>query len=181
MNREEIIARRRKLQIPDRFQQEWVTLADVGFDGDWISPIQKISNSISGPVLVAKHWLDAESVYLDRPILEELGYLPTIRFNRELDRILECVDRTRADIYITQACHFLPTEDRRKRVPLALMDLSIKSVTQHEVKARNVIALGAEAQAGLSRAGVEFVPCPHPSSSVPGRDQMLADMLRRSL
>ena len=181
MTRERIIAHRRELQVPEQFQEEWVTLADVGFDGDWVSPIQKISNSITGPLLVAKHWLDAESVHRDRHILEELGYLPTIAFNRALDRILEDVDLTRADIYITQACHFLPTQDRRKWVPRELMDLSINSVTRHEVKGRKIIALGDAAQAGLSRAGLEFLPCPHPSSSVTGRNQVLAEMLTSSL
>ena len=68
--RERIIARRRELQVPDQLQGQWVTLADVGFDGDWVSPIQKISNSVTGPVLVAKHWLDEESVNRERPILE---------------------------------------------------------------------------------------------------------------
>ena len=75
MTREDIIARRRELQVPDHFQEQWVTLADVGFDGDWVSPIQKISNSMTGPVLVAKHWLDAESVNQNRAILRVFGVL----------------------------------------------------------------------------------------------------------
>ena len=61
MTREGIIACRRELQVPDQFQEQWVTLADIGFDGDWVSPIQKISNSRTGPVLVAKHWLPEDS------------------------------------------------------------------------------------------------------------------------
>ena len=55
MGREDIIARRRRLQVPDEIQDQWVTLADVGFDGEWVSPIQKMSNCMTGPVLVAKH------------------------------------------------------------------------------------------------------------------------------
>ena len=156
-----------------------MTLADVEFDGDWVSPIQKISNSMTGPVLVAKHWLDAESANRHRAILDCLGYLPDIRFNRALDRILKSVRLTRGDIYITQACHFLPREDRRQRVPVALMKHSIEAVTRHEVEGRMVIALGGEAQAALKRAGVDCLACPHPSSSVAGRDAALEDALRR--
>ena len=99
----------------------------------WVSPIQKKSNSMKGPVLVAKHWLDAASVDRHRAILERCGYLPKIRFNRALDRILTSVGLERGDICITQACHFLPRENRRQRVPSALMKLSIEAVTRHEV------------------------------------------------
>ena len=179
MTREGIIARRRELQVPDQFQEQWVTLADIGFDGDWVSPIQKISNSRTGPVLVAKHWLDAESADRDRAILECLGYLPHIRFNRALDRNLKSVELTRDDIYITQACHFLPREDRWLRVPPELMELSIEAVTRHEVEGRMVIALGREAQAALKRAGVRYCACPSPSSSVANRGALLEEALRR--
>ena len=179
MTREDIIARRCELQVPDQFQEQWVTLADVGFDGDWVSPIQKISNSMTGPVLVAKHWLDAESVNQNRAILECLGYLPDMRFNQALDRILPCVPLKRGGIYITQACHFLPRE-RRQRVPRELMKLSIEAVTRYEVEGRSVIALGCEAQTALKRADIDFLTCPHPSSSVAGRFAALADALRRS-
>lgn len=44
MTRENIIDRRRRLQVPDEFEKEWVTVTEVGFEGDWVSPIQKISN-----------------------------------------------------------------------------------------------------------------------------------------
>ena len=145
MTRKDIIAVRRKLRVPGQFQGQWATLVDVGFDGDWVSPIQKTSNSTTGPVLVAKHWLDAESANRHRATLEPCGYLPEIPFNRALDRVLEAVGVTRKDIYITQACHFLPTTDRRKPVPAALMKLSIEAVTRHEVKGRRAIALGGEA------------------------------------
>ena len=111
--------------------------------------------------------------------LECLGYLPQIPFNRALDRVLACVGLTRGDIYITQACHFLPRNNRRQPVPADLMDRSIEAVTRHEVEGRRVIALGGEAQAALKRAGVDCLACPHPSSSVAGRYGALADALRR--
>ncbi len=178
MEREDIIERRRSLQVPDEFQDEWMTLADVGFDGEWVSPIQKISNSMRGPVLVAKHWLDAESVDLNREVLECLGYLPGNRFNQSLNRALANVGKARGDVYITQACHFLPKDDKRKRVPAELMKLSVKEVTRYEVEGRRVIALGGEAQLALERFGIDFLPCAHPSSSVTGRFEELADAIR---
>ena len=95
MTRKDIIAVRRKLRVPEQFQGQWATLVDVGFDGDYISPIQKTSNSATGPVLVAKHWFDAESTNQHRATLERCGYLPDIPFNYALDRVLEAVGLTR--------------------------------------------------------------------------------------
>ena len=79
MTRQEIIARRRAFRAPG-----FVTLDAVGMHGDWVSPIQKTSGSPPGPVLVGKHWLDADSVKPNRDVLDELGYLPAIPFNRVL-------------------------------------------------------------------------------------------------
>ena len=182
MTRQDIITRRRELCVPDQFQDQWVTLDDVEFkDGDWVSPIQKISNSATGPVLVGTHWLDAESVDDYRENLERLGYEPTLRFNRVLDRILKTIGLTRCDIYITQACHFLPRRGRRRRVPSALMNRSMEAVTRHEVEGRRVIALGRAAQDALRGVDVDcLVRCPHPSSSVRGRYLALEDALRRT-
>ena len=160
MTRSDIIAVRRKLRVPEQFQGQWTTLVDVGFDGDWVSPIQKTSNSTTGPLLVAKHWFDAESANRHRAILERCGYLPDIPFNRALDRVLEAVGLTREEIYITQACHFLPRTDRRQSVPAALMRLSIEAVTRYEVEGRRVIALGGEAQRGFGAGGRRFHPMP---------------------
>jgi len=179
MTRSDIIAVRRKLRVPEPFQGQWTTLVDVGFDGDWVSPIQKTSNSTTGPVFVAKHWFDAESANRHRVTLERCGYLPDIPFNRALDRVLQAVGLTRGDIYITQACHFLPRTDRRQPGPAALMRLSIEAGTRHEIEGRRVIALGGEAQRALERAGVDFIPCPHPSSSTAGRYRALEHALRR--
>jgi hypothetical protein len=75
-----IVEQRRALRIPPYF-----TLADVGFDGPWVTPYQKKSRSWDGPALVALHWLDASSIELKRSILNELGYLPGICFNEVLD------------------------------------------------------------------------------------------------
>ena len=49
---QEIIDRRRALVI-----EPYKSLADVGFDGPWVTPYQITSKSAEGPVLVALHWL----------------------------------------------------------------------------------------------------------------------------
>lgn len=72
------------LQAIARWEPGFVTLDAVGMHGDWVSPIQKTSGSPTGPVLVGKHWLDADSVKPNRDVLDELGYLPAIPFNRVL-------------------------------------------------------------------------------------------------
>ena len=125
----DIIARRRRLQVPDEFHEQWVTLADVGFDGEWVSPIQKISNSMTGPVLVAKHWFDAESVNLNREVLERLGYLPGIPFNLALDRVLKSVGLA---AWGTSTLHRRATSCRGttsvRECQLELMKLSVEAV-----------------------------------------------------
>ena len=57
-------------------------VTDVGIDGDWVTPYQVGSNSETGPVLVALHWLDAPSVEEHRDVLKEKGYLPSMPFNK---------------------------------------------------------------------------------------------------
>ena len=65
MKRKEIIARRREFKIPG-----YKTLAEVGFDGEWVTPIQKNSHSKTGPVLICKDWLDWPSVDVHRDTLK---------------------------------------------------------------------------------------------------------------
>ena len=108
---DQIVEQRRALRIPPYF-----TLADVGFDGPWITPYQKTSRSPDGPVLVALHWLDAPSIEQNRPILNELGYLPGIRFNNVLDLALKARRLTRKDIYVTQVFQLIP-RTRSQRIP----------------------------------------------------------------
>jgi hypothetical protein len=68
---QEIIGRRRALVI-----EPYKSLAEVGFDGPWVTPYQIISKSSEGPVLVALHWLDGTSILRERATLQDLGYLP---------------------------------------------------------------------------------------------------------
>ena len=158
MKRSEIIARRRAFAIPG-----YKTLADVGFDGEWVTPYQKISKSRAGPVLVAKDWLDAPSVDGNRNTLWQLGYLPEIRFNQVMDLALERAELTRKDIYVTQAFHLL-TQERSQPIPRRHIYESFDSITRYEVEGRMVIALGRDAQAACRSFGVDHIECIHPSA-----------------
>ena len=53
MKRSEIIARRREFVISG-YKHKYKTLSDVGFDGEWVTPYQMVSNSETGPVPVAR-------------------------------------------------------------------------------------------------------------------------------
>jgi hypothetical protein len=75
-----IIDRRRALTV-----EPYKSLAEIGFDGPWVTPYQITSKSSEGPVLVALHWLDESSILRERPTLQDLGYLPNIRFNTVID------------------------------------------------------------------------------------------------
>jgi hypothetical protein len=80
---QEIIDRRRALTI-----EPYKSLAEIGFDGPWVTPYQITSKSSEGPVLVALRWLDESSILRERPTLQDLGYLPNIRFNTVIDAAL---------------------------------------------------------------------------------------------
>jgi hypothetical protein len=71
---QEIIHRRRAMKI-----EPFKSLAEVGFDGPWVTLYQITSKSSEGPVLVALHWLDESSILKERATLQNLGYLPNIR------------------------------------------------------------------------------------------------------
>jgi len=94
--------RRRALKI-----EPFKSLADVGFDGPWVTLYEIISNSSQGPVLVALHWLDESSILAERTQLQQFGYLPGIRFNVVIDAALERIRLGRSDIYVTQAFHLI--------------------------------------------------------------------------
>src|SRR5450759_424848 len=81
---QDIIDRSRALTI-----EPYKSLAEVGFEGPWVTPYQITSKSSDGPVLVALHWLDEPAILRERPTLQDLGYLPNIRFNLSLIHISE--------------------------------------------------------------------------------------------
>ena len=149
MNREEIIERRREFKIPG-----YKTLAEFGFyeDEQWVTPYQIASCSMTGPVLVAHHWLDAPSVKLHRDVLKEKSYLPEIPFNQVLDLALSEAGLDRADIYVTQAFHLLPLKKRSQSIPPKYIAESFKRITRHEVEGWAVIALGKAAEGVCRKA-----------------------------
>lgn len=65
---QEFIDRRRALAI-----EPYKSLAEVGFDGHWVTPYQITSKSSDGPVLVALHWLDEPSILRERATLQKFG------------------------------------------------------------------------------------------------------------
>lgn len=153
------MAPRREFRLPG-----YATLSDVGMDGDYVSPLQITSRSPTGPVLVAYHWLDASAITEEnRATLQALGYLPTIPFNRVLDRALALCGLRRPDVYLTQAFHLLP-QKRSERVPADKVAASFGAITMHEVQGRRVVALGRDAAAACRRHGVKHIPADHPSA-----------------
>ena len=160
MKRSEIIARRRAFAIPG---YKYKTLADVGFDGEWVTPYQMISKSETGPVLVATNWLDWPSVCENRDVLKEKGYLPSMDFNEVMDLALERAGLTREGIYVTQAFHLLPKK-RSGYIPCRHVYESFDKITRHETEGRTVIALGEVALDVCLYFGVDAIKCIHPSA-----------------
>jgi hypothetical protein len=154
---QEIIDRRRALVI-----EPYKSLAEVGFDGPWITPYQISSKSSEGPVLVALHWLDEPSILRERATLQDLGYLPNIRFNKVIDAALARQGLSRSDIYVTQTFHLIPRE-RSERISQAAIRRSFDEVTRFELEGRKVIALGDIAAGECAQHNIEHVAVCHPS------------------
>jgi hypothetical protein len=148
MLRSELIARRRAFRLPG-----YCTLADVGLDGEYVSPPQITSCSETGPVLLAYNWLDAQTARDHAAALRESGYLKGMIFNNIVDAALARSGITRLDVYITQAFHLLPAE-RSEFVRQPDLCASFDSITRHELKGRKVIALGGAAARSCERAGI---------------------------
>jgi hypothetical protein len=154
---QEIVERRRALVI-----EPYKSLTEVGFDGPWVTPYQITSKSAEGPVLVALHWLDESSILSERPTLQELGYLPNIRFNTVIDAALARQGLSRLDIYVTQTFHLVPRK-RSERISQAAIRRSFDEVTRFELQGRRVIALGDIAAGQCARHSIEHVAVCHPS------------------
>jgi hypothetical protein len=149
--------RRRALKI-----EPFNSLADVGFDGPWVTPYQITSNSPKGPVLVALHWLDENSISDERATLLHLGYLGGIRFNVVIDAALARVPLGRSDIYVTQTFHLIP-RTRSEQIESSAIRRSFDEVTRFELEGRKVIALGATAGGECARHNIEHIAVCHPS------------------
>jgi hypothetical protein len=143
-----IIARRRAFHLAP-----YATLADVGLDGEYVSPLQIRANSATGPVLLAYHWIDAATAREKAEFLRDWGYVPEITFNKVVDAALGACGLTRANVYMTQAFHLLPTT-RSAAVPARDIDASFVAVTRYELEGRQVIALGTAAAQACKRGGV---------------------------
>jgi hypothetical protein len=154
---QEIVERRRELVI-----EPYKSLAEVGFDGPWVTPYQITSKSSEGPVLVALHWLDESSIQRERPTLQDLGYLPKIRFNAVIDAALARKGLSRSDIYVTQTFHLIP-RTRSERISQAAIRRSFDHVTRFELQGRKVVALGDIAAGECARHNIEHIAVCHPS------------------
>ncbi len=161
----ELIAARRAFALADYY-----TLAEVGMDGEYVTPLQIEAHSPTGPVLLAYNWLDAVAAQENQTVLRERGYLPNILFNKVVDRALGICGLTRADIYMTQVFHLLPPSDRSSSVPSRLLDCSFRAITYHELTGRKVVALGTAAARTCRHNGIEpnYV-VDHPSARGLGR------------
>jgi hypothetical protein len=157
LNYQEIIGRRRALLI-----EPYKSLAEVGFYGSWVTPYQITSKSSEGPVLVALHWLDESAILRERATLQDLGYLPHIRFNAVIDAALARQGMSRSDIYVTQTFHLVP-RNRSERISLAAIRRSFEEVTRFELQGRRVIALGDVAAGECARHKIEHAAVCHPS------------------
>ncbi len=167
---QEIIERRRALVI-----EPFRSLTNVGFDGPWVTPYQISSKSPDGPVLVALHWLEEETIRAQRPVLEKFGYLPDIRFNRIIDMALKRQGLKRSDIYVTQTFHLIP-QGRSERISLSAIRRSFDEVTQHELRGRKVIALGDVAARECTRHWIQHTAVCHPSRRGSSNEQNAAEI-----
>ncbi|WP_425071915.1 hypothetical protein [Sagittula sp. S175] len=152
------IRRRRAFSLPG-----YRTLAEEGFDGDYVSPIQMTSGNLTGPMLISKDWLDAPSARLNRSVLSERGYLPTNPYNRVIDKVLALVGLQRADIYITPIFALL-TAKRSSVIPMKDRKASFEAVGQYEILNRRPIALGTDAASVLRWFGIDHIETIHPSA-----------------
>ncbi len=152
------IRRRRTFSLPG-----YRTLAEEGFDGDYVSPIQITSGNLTGPMLISKDWLDAPSARAHRAVLQEGGYLPGNPYNRVIDRVLALVGLARADIYITPVFALL-TAKRSSVIPAKDRRASFEAVGQYELLGRRPIALGTDAASVLRWFGIDHIETIHPSA-----------------
>jgi hypothetical protein len=154
---QEIIERRHALRI-----EPFKSLAEVGFDGPWVTPYQITSKSPDGPVLIALHWLDESSILREQATLQHLGYLPTIRFNNVINTARARQGLSRPDIYVTQTFHLIP-RTRSERISQAAITRSFDEVTRFELQGRKVIALGEIAAGECARHHIEHMAVCLPS------------------
>ena len=158
------IAARRAFRLPC-----YPTLAEAGFDGDYVSPIQMTSGNLTGPLLMSKDWLDAPSARTHQAQLKRTGYLPNIPYNKVIDRVLRLLGLTRADIYITPVFHLL-TPKRSSTIPTAHARASFDAIGRHELMGRRPVALGQDSARVLAHFNIDHIAAPHPSARIGSYD-----------
>ncbi|KIC51284.1 hypothetical protein [Tateyamaria sp. ANG-S1] len=168
------IAARRAFRLPG-----YPTLAEAGFDGDYVSPIQMTSGNLTGPLLMSKDWLDAPSANANKAQLKRTGYLPNIPYNKVIDRVLKRLNLTRADIYITPIFHLL-TSKRSSTIPVAHARASFDAIGRHELLGRRPVALGTDSARVLQHFGIDHVTAPHPSARI-GSYDMRAEQIAQAV
>ncbi|MEL6466164.1 MAG: hypothetical protein AAFQ58_14445 [Pseudomonadota bacterium] len=168
------IAARRAFRLPG-----YPTLAEAGFDGDYVSPIQMTSGNLTGPLLMSKDWLDAPSARQHQDQLKRTGYLPTNPFNQVIDRVLKMLNLTRADIYITPVFHLL-TPKRSSTIPVTHARASFDAIGRHELMGRRPVALGIDSARVLTQFGIDHVTAPHPSARI-GSYDMRAQQIAKAV
>ncbi|PVA09352.1 hypothetical protein DC366_14630 [Pelagivirga sediminicola] len=162
------IAARRAFRLPG-----YPTLADLGFDGDYVSPIQIACGNLTGPLLISKDWLDAPSATTHRDHLQHHGHLASNPFIRVIDKALARLNLTRADIYITPVFHLL-TPKRSSTIPAAHARASFDAIGRLELMGRRPVALGTDAASVLTHFGVDHTAAPHPSARIGSYDARAA-------
>ncbi len=162
------IAARRAFRLPG-----YPTLADLGFDGDYVSPIQLACGNLTGPLLISKDWLDAPSAAQHRDHLQQYGHLPDNPFIRVIDKTLALLNLSRQDIYITPVFHLL-TPKRSSTIPAAHARTSFDAIGRHELMGRRPVALGTDAASVLAHFGIDHVAAPHPSARIGSYDMRAA-------
>ena len=154
-NHKRNIERRRRFSLPG-----YKSLADMGLDGEYVTPTQIKACSETGICLVSHNWFDVKSVerYALDPkkyqLLKEKGYDESIPFNRVLDLALYKVGISRKDTYMTQVFHLLPPSQKE---PPSEEDVwkSFEAITQHEIQGRKVVALGKPAKIACIKFGIQ--------------------------
>ena len=164
------------------------SLTDVGFDGEYVTPLQIRARSATGPCLVSHYWFNVVDLEKCRSspeeyqFLKKCGYARKLRFNQIMNHALDEIGIQREDAYMTQAFHLLPLEGQPKAKDIWP---SFKAITQHEIRGRKVIALGnpaIKACKEFSRENFEsFAFVPSPSSSKPNRVNLLIEAIERTL
>lgn len=167
-----LLALRKRLPAPEGYR----TLAYAGLD-DYITPPQQTAFHRTGIALVGKHFLDAKTAKECRDaIVGNGGFCPCVPFRERLEEALGRVGLCLGQVYVTQAFHFLPEEDRSDEPPAELLHASFNAITKHELRGRTVIALGGTAARACRKAKIPRIQAPHPARRRGGHNGIVSDI-----